>query len=92
MEFDWWNTIHAREKLPYVHVVQWFGMFWLDFERFFHGTWWNVSCLACELWGKKTKQNKTKNNLTANLFISREISTLIDKAVAKAANYNTHQN
>ena len=46
MEFDWWNTIQAREKLPIVHVVQWLGMFWWNFGRCFHGTWWNASCLA----------------------------------------------
>ena len=22
MEFDWWNTIEAHEKLPDVHVMQ----------------------------------------------------------------------
>ena len=37
MEFDWCNTIQAREKLPNVHVVQWLGMFWLDFGRCFQG-------------------------------------------------------
>ena len=45
MESDWWNTIEAHEKLPDVHVMQWLGMFWLDFGHRFHGTWWNVSCL-----------------------------------------------
>ena len=32
------------ERWRNVHVVQWLGMFWLDFRRFFHSTWWNVSC------------------------------------------------
>ena len=32
MEFDWWNTIQAREKLPNVHAGQWLGMFWLNFD------------------------------------------------------------
>ena len=44
------NTIQAREKLPNVHVVQWLGMFWLDFGR-------NIRCLACTLWVKKRKKN-----------------------------------
>ena len=35
------------KKLPYLHVVQWLGIFKLDFGRYFHSTWWNVSCLAC---------------------------------------------
>ena len=39
MEFDRWNTIQAREKLSNIHVVQQLGMFWLDFGRFFRGTW-----------------------------------------------------
>ena len=63
MEFDWWNTIEAHKKLPDVHVMQWLGMFWLDFGHCYHGTWWNVSCLACELWVKEPK------NTHANLKI-----------------------
>ena len=55
MEFDWWNTIQAYEILPNVHVMQWLGMFWLDFGHCFHGIWWNVSCLVCELCLKEWK-------------------------------------
>ena len=57
MEFDWWNTIQKREKLPNVHVVQWWRMFWLDFGRCFHDTWWTVSCLACALLVKERKKH-----------------------------------
>ena len=32
MEFDWWNTIQAREKLPNVHVVQWLGMYVVEWK------------------------------------------------------------
>ena len=32
MEFDWWNTIQASEKLPNLHKVQWLGMSWLDLD------------------------------------------------------------
>ena len=53
MDFDWWNTIQAGVKLPDVHLVQWLGMFWLDFGRWFHGTWWNINCSACALWVKE---------------------------------------
>ena len=60
MKFDWWNTIQAREKFPYVNVVHWLGMLWLNFGRCLHGTWWNVSCLACAFW---VKEKKFKANL-----------------------------
>ena len=53
MEYDWWNAIKTYKKLPTVHVVQWLGMFWLDLGRCFHGTWWNISCLAGVLWVKE---------------------------------------
>ena len=48
MEFDWWSTVQPHEKLPYVHVVHWFGVFSLDFGHYFYCMWWNGSCLACE--------------------------------------------
>ena len=48
MEFDWWSTVQPHEKLPYVHIVHWVGVFSLDFGHYFYCTWWNGSCLACE--------------------------------------------
>ena len=45
------------KKLPYLHVVQWLGIFKLDFGRCFHSTWWNVSCLACVLWEKEREKH-----------------------------------
>ena len=68
MEFDWWNTIEAHEKLPDVHVMQWLGMFWLDFGHCYRGTWWNVSCLACELWVKEPK-NTYSNLKNLNVYL-----------------------
>ena len=35
MEFDWLNIIQACEKFPNVHVVQWLGIFWLEFWTLF---------------------------------------------------------
>ena len=49
MEFDWWNTIQARETLPNVHVVQCSD--W-TLDIFF-----SVSCLACALWVKERKKH-----------------------------------
>ena len=60
----WQNVIWLVEynsstwkKLPYLHVVQWLGIFKLDFGRCFHSTWWNVSCLACVLWEKEREKH-----------------------------------
>ena len=59
MEFDWSNTIKARKKFPAVHVMQWLGMFRLDFERVFvvrdgmHVVW----RVSCENGGGKTRFN-----------------------------------
>ena len=39
IEFDWWKTIEACEKLPNVHIIQWFSMFWLDFGCCCHSAW-----------------------------------------------------
>ena len=40
--------------MPIVHVMQWLGMFSLDFGLCYHDdTWWNVSCLAFELHQKE---------------------------------------
>ena len=55
--FEWWNTIQAREKMPNVPVVQWLGMFWSGFGRCFNSIWWNVSFLVCALWVKKRKKH-----------------------------------
>ena len=59
MEFDWSNTIQARKKFPAVHVMQWLGMFRLDFERVLvvpdgMQVVWRVSC---ENGGGKTRFN-----------------------------------
>ena len=58
-----------------VHVVQWLGMFLLDLGRCFHGTYWNVSCLACALWVKERKRHVFHLEMTQNVkcepFISR---------------------
>ena len=39
-------------------------MFWLGFGRYFHGTWWNVSCLACALRVKERKNTFQRKNYT----------------------------
>ena len=35
MEFDWLNTIQAREKFLNLHVVQWSSMLWFDLDVVF---------------------------------------------------------
>ena len=42
MEFDWWSTVQPHEKLPYVHVVHWFGVFSLDDEAKSNLAKWNL--------------------------------------------------
>ena len=54
MEFDWWNTIQACEKLPNVHVVQWLGVFW------FHGM---MECKVFGMWIVSEGVKKTRFNL-----------------------------
>ena len=92
-EFDWWNTIQAHEKLPYVHIVQGLCMFWLDFGRVF------FSCyvMQCKLFGvwvmsKGAKKVKEPKNTFFNLVMIQMMRTfhnpmdlnLIDEALAKA--------
>ena len=54
--------IQARGKLPDVHVVQWLGMFWLDFGRCSRSTWWNVSCFSFKFWVKEEKKLRREFN------------------------------
>ena len=54
--------IQAREKFSNAHVVQWLGMFWLDFGRCSHATWWNVSCFSFKFWVEEQKKLRREFN------------------------------
>ena len=60
--------IQAREKFSNAHVAQWLGMFWLDFGRCSHATWWNVSCFAFKFWVKERKKIRREFNGFRGLF------------------------
>ena len=86
---DRWNTIQACEKLPNVHVVQWLGVFWLDFGHCFHSTRWNVSCLACTLWEKEWKKHflTKKLYIIIQLHLSNAAIWLVQDTYHNAANW-----
>ena len=67
--------IQARGKLPDVHVVQWLGMFWLDFGRCSRSTWWNVSYsrLSFEL---RSRKNCVGNLTDFLLFTMSHVTRL----------------
>ena len=67
-------------------------MFWLDFGRCFHSTWWKVvSRVRCEKRGGKTRFNfKMTIKINATLSYSDK-SRLYSTRLCKGHNHNTYQ-
>ena len=72
------------------YFITMMGMFWLDFGRYFHGTWRNVS-LACAMWVEERCEVKERKKHVLTLMVQKVKCESFDEPLAKAKNHHTYQ-